>query len=91
MSPLIRRHGSDAGPAYCSRSPSRQSGRASNRARMSCVRRLKRVFDLDIEQLPELPRCFFRGHTTNFSRCQFHGSVSGSGLNITIELLPILG
>ena len=41
--------------------------------------------------LPELPRCFFRGHTTDFSRCQFSGSVSGSGLNITIELLPILG
>ena len=39
----------------------------------------------------KLPRCFFRVHTTNFSRCQFIGSVSGSCLNITIELLPILG
>ena len=53
MSPFsIGRHGSDAGPAHCSRSPSRQSGRATNRARMSCARRLKRVFDLDIEHCP---------------------------------------
>jgi hypothetical protein len=39
----------------------------------------------------ELPRCFLLKHTTNFSRCQFNGSLFGSGLDITIQAIADCG
>src|SRR6185369_11643815 len=88
---MIRRHDSDAVSAHCSRSPSQQSGRATNRAGMSCAGRLKQVFDLDIEQ-----RSNCRGGSSGDTLPTSHdassmGRYPGSGLDVTTDLLPILG